>query len=148
MPSQPVWLYQGGEKGSKEVNKMIENVQYHHIYHHMAPSDSFLSGIPSSILTWDRPFGNNAQTWQSPPLTVRGRHLLSLPDNSARFGGGGGGGRLGDSSTERMWGAEHARRVLQFDKDLRHLLSSGMLNESTVAAHFCPIYFNSTESSR
>ena len=100
------------------------------------------------MLAWDRPLAGGAeQTWQAPPLTVRGRHLLSLPDNSASRSDGGG-GRPSDSSPERLWGAEHARRVLQFDQDLRHLLASGMLNESTVAAHFCPIYFNSTESSR
>lgn len=77
---------------------------------------------------------------------INSRHLLSLPENTTTT----------DTSDDaytgpstRLFGtSDRMQHVLEFDRELHHLLSKGMLNESTMAAHFCPIYFNSTESSR
>lgn len=100
----------------------------------------------SSIWTSYKP-NSNSRYWES-GLTVRGRHLLSLTENSTS--GGISLTEYIEKDPETQWvnAGDQAQRVLQFDRDLQRLLSTGMLNESTVAAHFCPIYFNSTESSR
>jgi hypothetical protein len=56
-----------------------------------------------------------------------------------------------DECEERDCGgfqSEERRRTMEFDRDLQRLLSTGMLNQSMVAAHFCPNYYNITDSSR
>ncbi|XP_076436924.1 uncharacterized protein LOC143276303 [Babylonia areolata] len=126
---------------------------------------TFNLNIFSSLLPWERDQRQQEMAvaprhqWsdQQQPLAIRGRHLLSLTDSSAtdhvryqrnetkRYDDNSdddsGGGDL-------LWETEQTRRMLQFDEDLQHLLTRGRLNQSVVAAHFCPIYFNSTESSR
>ncbi|KAL8612184.1 hypothetical protein ACOMHN_018473 [Nucella lapillus] len=115
----------------------------------------------SSMFWWDQPqIPVPSNTWADQPMAIKGRHLLSLADNSeetatpVRRGSGSGSGRRGGVNRLRgrgedlLWQAEQTRRMMQFDLDLQHLLTRGSLNESVVAAHFCPIYFNSTESSR
>ncbi|XP_070177168.1 cyclic AMP-dependent transcription factor ATF-6 beta-like isoform X2 [Littorina saxatilis] len=104
---------------------------------------TFNFGSFSSLLMSDSGTPSQ-QGWQSASSAAKGRHLLSLPDNSDNSDAG----SNQDKGGERRWGAEQARHALQFDRELRTLLRAGMLNESMVAAHFCPIYFNSTESSR
>nr|KAG5712061.1 hypothetical protein BaRGS_020787 [Batillaria attramentaria] len=104
-----------------------------------------LGSFSSVLLTG--PSSRANQDWKA--SSVRSRHLLSLspPEDPSAFA------NMAETAREdgSQWfdrAAEQAHHMLQFDKDLQRLLFNSKLNESTVAAHFCPIYFNSTESSK